>query len=155
MTKNQRFCTFFLNDLFFGIEVENVQEVNRFQEMTSIPLAPEAVCGLINLRGQVVTAIRLKCMLALADSKENTDPMNVVIQSQEGIFSFIVDDIGEVLEVNDELLEPPPDTLMGPVREIIRGAYKVEPNLLLALDANKILNSPAFELNTITSHSIQ
>ena len=56
----QQFCTFFLDDYCFGVEVEKVQEVLRHQKMTQIPLAPSTVKGLINLRGQIVVAIDLR-----------------------------------------------------------------------------------------------
>ena len=58
-TMAQQLCTFTLNGLYFGIEVEKVQEVIRHQQMTGVPLADPVVHGLINLRGQIVTAIDL------------------------------------------------------------------------------------------------
>ena len=63
----QQFCTFYINRLLFGVEVETVQEVIRHQEMTGVPLAPEVVAGLINLRGQIVTAIDLRRRLGVRD----------------------------------------------------------------------------------------
>jgi purine-binding chemotaxis protein CheW len=66
----QQFCTFYLDDHFFGIEVENVQEVLRHQAMTRVPLAPVLIGGLINLRGQIVTAIDLRQRLGLPQVSE-------------------------------------------------------------------------------------
>ena len=79
---SNQFCTFTLDGLFFGVEVVHVQEVIRYQEMTRIPLAPTFVKGLINLRGQIVTAIDLRRRLNLPDRDQEQLPMNVVVQAQ-------------------------------------------------------------------------
>ena len=119
MASNQQFCTFFLNDLFFGIEVEKVQEVIRFQETTRVPLAPRVVGGLINLRGQIVTALDLRRRLDLPERTEQQVSMNVVIRTDDGALSLLVDEIGDVVEVEQEDFEQPPDTLSGSARELV------------------------------------
>ena len=135
----QQFCTFFLDDLFFGVEVEKVQEVLRYQEMTRVPLAPPAVRGLINLRGQIVAAIDLRCRLELSEYR-GAQPMNVVVQSDDGATSLLVDQIGDVWEVEEEAFEPAPQTLQGVARELIRGTYKLKDRLLLVLDLELLLS---------------
>ena len=67
MNENTQFCTFRVADLLYGVSVRRVQEVLRFQEMTPVPLAPGAVQGLINLRGQIVTAVDMRQILQLPD----------------------------------------------------------------------------------------
>ena len=67
MSEDRQVCTFFLDGLFFGVEVLQVQEVIRYQEMTEVPLAPSVISGLINLRGQIVTAIDLRKRLDLRE----------------------------------------------------------------------------------------
>jgi purine-binding chemotaxis protein CheW len=127
----QQVCTFYLDRLFFGIEVEKVQEVIRHQAMTQVPLAPKLIGGLINLRGQLVTAIDLRVRLGLPDRKPSELPMNVVARAEEGAaVSLLVDEIGEVVEVSEETFEPPPDTLHGEARELVRGVYKLPRQLL-------------------------
>src|SRR5262249_48304790 len=83
MEKNQ-FCTFVLDGHFFGVEVHKVQEVIRYLEMTRVPLAPPVVQGLINLRGQIVTAIDLRRRLQLRERPADRLPMNVVIRTDDG-----------------------------------------------------------------------
>ena len=139
----RQFCTFYLDDLFLGIEVERVQEVLRYQEMTSVPLAPGAVKGLINLRGQIVTAVDARHHLELPPRQDDQHPMNVVLKTDDGAVSLLVDEIGEVLDVEDDQFEVPPETLTGTVRELIPGAYKLDDSLLLVLDADKALYGPA------------
>jgi purine-binding chemotaxis protein CheW len=134
-----QFCTFYLDKLFFGVEVERVQEVIRYQEMTPVPLAPRAIRGLINLRGQIVTAIDLRRRLDLPELSGDRLPMNIVIRGEEGPISLLVDKIAEVIDPTDKVLEPAPATLSGPSRELIRGACQFPGRLLLVLDLDKTL----------------
>src|SRR6266851_5692622 len=109
MSVSRQFCTFLVDNLFLGIEVRQVQEVIRYQEMTRVPLAAPVVQGLINLRGQIVTALDLRRRLELADRPAGQLPMNVVMRTTEGATSFLVDRIGDVLEVDENAFEPPPE----------------------------------------------
>jgi purine-binding chemotaxis protein CheW len=143
MSDELAYCTFELDGLFFGVEVLLVQEVIRYQRMTSVPLAPDVVRGLINLRGQVVTAIDLRRRLGMADLPDDRLPMNVVVRTADGPVSLLVDEIGDVIEVDDATFEPPPDTLTGVSAELITGVYKLEDRLLLVLDVDKALRLPA------------
>ncbi|MEM1415627.1 MAG: chemotaxis protein CheW [Myxococcota bacterium] len=127
-----QYCTFHLGGLFLGISVDSVQEVIRYQEMTRVPLAAETVRGLINLRGQIVTAIDLRTRFGLPPRDEL--PMNVVVRTDDDAISFLVDEIGDVLEVADDRVEPPPATLTGVTRELVRKVCKLDGRLLLILD---------------------
>jgi len=140
VTAERQYCTFFLNDHYFGIDVLEVQEVIRYQEMTRVPLAPPVVRGLINLRGQIVTAIDLRRRLELPDRPLGELPVNVVVQTDDGAVSLLVDEIGDVLQVPEEAFERPPETLHGTARELIRGAYKLDDRLLLILDTTRAVN---------------
>jgi purine-binding chemotaxis protein CheW len=138
MSETQQFCTFFLGPLFLGVEVERVQEVIRFQKMTAVPLAPKEVSGLINLRGQIVAALDLRRRLGLPDREGDQQPMNVVIRTEDGALSLLVDEIGDVLEATEASFERPPDTLTGESRQLIRGVYKLKNQLLLHLDTERV-----------------
>ncbi|MEJ2007057.1 MAG: chemotaxis protein CheW [Acidobacteriota bacterium] len=140
MAEKQQFSTFYVDKLFFGVEVEKVQEVIRYQEMTRVPLAPPVVTGLINLRGQIVTAIDMRRRLDLRERVEADLPMNVVIRHEDGAVSLLVDEIGDVLETEEETFELPPGTLSGEAQELTRGVYKLKDTLLIALDTDKLLN---------------
>jgi purine-binding chemotaxis protein CheW len=138
MAQSLQYCTFYLDKLLFGIELRGVQEVIRYVVMTPVPLAPEAISGLINLRGQIVTAIDLRKRLELPPRPEGTLPSNVVARSEDGSVSLLVDEIGDVVEVNEETFEPPPETLHGAIREILMGVHKLEGRLMHVLDADKV-----------------
>ncbi len=137
MSSTRQVCTFYLDGLFFGVDVQQVQEVIRYHEMTRVPQAPHVVEGLINLRGQIVTAIDLRRRLELNDGPEGQLPMNVVVRTGDGVVSLLVDEIGDVLEVDEDAFERPPETLQGVARELIQGTYKLKDHLLLLLDTEK------------------
>jgi purine-binding chemotaxis protein CheW len=122
------------------VDVRKVQEVVPYQEMTRVPLAPSMVRGLLNLRGQIVTGIDLRHRLELAERSADSLPMNVVLRGEDSPVSFLVDDIGEVIEVDADACEPPPQTLRGPVRELIQGVYPLPDELLLVLDTERTMN---------------
>jgi len=134
---SQQFCTFLLDGYLFGVPVPQVQEVIRYQPMTPIPLAPDAVEGLINLRGQIVVAIDLRRRLGLANRPAGELPMNVVVRTFDSVVSLLADEIGDVIEVEGSTFETPPETLRGAVRLMILGVHKLEGRLLHLLDTEQ------------------
>jgi purine-binding chemotaxis protein CheW len=140
VTGTKQLCTFHVVDGYFGIPVEQVQEVVRPQPITPVPLAPRVVRGLINLRGQILTAIDLRFRLGLGEPRDTGNLMNVVVRTDDSPVSFLVDEIGEVLNVDEATFEPPPETLQGSMRELIDGAYKLEGRLLLGLSTERTIN---------------
>ena len=134
-------ATFWLDSDLYGVEVEHVQEVLRSQGITRVPLSPPAVAGLINLRGQVVTAIELRELLGRPPRPEGTDPVVIVVRLHGEAVSLLVDSIADVVDVNARDFESPPDTLDGSARDLIRGAYKLDGQLLLALDVNRAVGT--------------
>ena len=137
----QQFATFFIGDLYFGIDVLNVQEVLRHQEMTLVPLSPTVIQGLINLRGQIVTAVDMRLRLGLPARADSGTSMNIVVRTQEGAVSLLVDEIGDVLETDRANFELPPDNLAPAARELIRGIYKLKDRLLLVLDTERAVDA--------------
>jgi purine-binding chemotaxis protein CheW len=143
MSENKQYATFHLGGLFLGVEVRQVQEVIRYQTMTPVPLAPSMIQGLINLRGQIVTAIDLRRRLALPPRPDDQLPMNVVVRGDDGAVSLLVDGIGDVVEIEDDAYERPPETLSGTARELVTGVYKLRDRLLLILDTERAISLPA------------
>lgn len=135
--QTRQFCTFFLEGHYFGVPVQQVQEVLRYQEMTEVPLVSSVVRGLINLRGQIITAVDLRRQLGMTDRPEKQKPMNVIMRTADGAFSLLVDEIGDVIEVEDNTFEPPPDTLQGMAKGMLRGVHKLPNRLLLILDSER------------------
>ena len=137
MAQTAQFCTFYLDKLLFGVELKGVQEVIRSLQMTKVPLAPAVVSGLINLRGQIVTAVDLRRRLELEPRPAGMLAMNVVVLSDDGAVSLLVDEIGDVVDVEETTFEPPPETLRGSVRTMILGVHKLSGRLMHVLDIEK------------------
>jgi purine-binding chemotaxis protein CheW len=141
--ETRQLATFTVDTLLFGVEVYKVQEVIRYQEMTSVPLAAHGAAGLINLRGEVVTAIDMRQRLGLPPRADGVLPMNVVVRVDDEPVSLLVDAIGDVAHVSVEQFEEPPETMTGPGRSLITGAYKLDNRLLLALDVARAVDIAA------------
>ena len=122
---SRQLATFMLGGAHYGVDV------------LLVPLAPPGVAGLVNLRGEVVLPVDLRHRLGLPLLTEQDDPMMVVVQVDGEPVSLLVDEVGDVLDVEDSQFETPPDTLDPSLRELIVGAYKLPTGLLLALDVRR------------------
>jgi len=140
---SQQYCTFHINGLFYGISVLEVQEVILEQRTTHVPLARDVLKGLINLRGQIVTALDLRCMLNPENLKLSAEVHNVVVFSEDGAISLIVDQIGDVLELDEARFENPPANLAPEVTKVISNVCKLQDELILILDIPAIVNHPS------------
>jgi purine-binding chemotaxis protein CheW len=138
---SRQFATFEVADQLFGVEVHTVQEVLSYNEYTPVPLAPPAVGGLFNLRGQVIAAVDLRVQLGLARQAMQGPVMNVILRGDGEPVSLLVDRIGEVVDLDDEAFEGPPDTLSGPTRELVTGTFKMDGRLMLALDVKQAVDT--------------
>ncbi len=140
MTDMHQYCTFYVRGQYFGLDVLKVQEIISYQEITRVPRAPAMMRGLINLRGQIVTAIDLRLRLGLPERSRDHLPFNVVVTTDDGAVSLLVDEIGDVVDVPESAFENPPETLGDRSRDLILGAYKMSDRLLMILDIHKIVN---------------
>lgn len=132
-----QYATFQVGEFLFGVDVMKVQEIIRYQEMTPAPLSSPVIRGLINLRGQIITAIDLRRRLGLADRGSDKLPMNVVVRTADEVVSLLVDHISDVLEVGVDTFEATPETIDAGCREVISGVHKLDGALLLILDVEK------------------
>lgn len=139
MSEKSKICTFYIDEHFFGVDVYKVQEVLRYQEMTAVPLAHDAISGLINLRGQIVTAINMRKRLDLPLT-ESIRPSNIIIRSEEGAISLLVDEIGDVIDIGNDLFEKPPENLTGGICKLLDKVCSYEDRYLLLLDLNQVIN---------------
>ena len=136
----RRLCTFALDGLLYGIEVDRVVEVIRGPEFTRLPLAPPVVRGLVNLRGRIVSVIELRRCLGLEERATREAPVHIVVEHGGDAVSLLVDAVGDVMQVDLEL-EPPPDTLRGRARDFLEGAYPLAGRLLHVLDLDRTLDA--------------
>jgi len=144
-------CSFRLAEHVFAIEIDRVQEVLRHQEVTRLPLATEAVRGVINLRGVIVPALDLRRCLDMEPAPDGVDPANIVVRGPSGqAVSLLVDDIGDVVTIPPGSYERPPETLHGRARELIHGVHQGRDGILLVLDIGKVLRA-AYAPGPVTS----
>jgi purine-binding chemotaxis protein CheW len=131
--------TFHVGRYLFGVDVSLVQEIVRLQAFTPVPLSSAEIAGLINLRGEVLTAIDMRARLGLPPADRERDPVNVVVRVDDEPVSLLVDEIGGVQEVSQLPFEATPATVDVKVRELLLGSYTLPDRLLLALNAKKVL----------------
>jgi purine-binding chemotaxis protein CheW len=138
-TATQQYATFQVGDMFMGIELSRVQELMRYQEMASVPLAPAAVEGLINLRGQIVTALDMRRIFSLPPM-DDAQPMNIVIRSEGGAVSLLVDEICDVLDVPQDSWTQLPANLPVTQRAFLKGVYQLDSSLLMVVDTERVIS---------------
>lgn len=120
----------------YGLDVADVQEVAGGLPMTFVPLAPPAVAGVVNLRGRVVPVVDLAARLGLPTAGP---AMHVVVRTDDGLVSLLVDAAGDVVDVDEDLVERVPDTVPAGERDVLRGVAVLVPDLLLLLDLPRLL----------------
>jgi purine-binding chemotaxis protein CheW len=137
MSETRQFCSFYLDQLLFGIESQKIQEIVVYRELRPVPLAPPAVRGLMNLRGQVVVAFELRRQLEFPERPPNMTPVCLMVRADQGTVCLLADEVGNVLEVQEETFEPAPETLSPRLRTVILGVHKLEGQLMHVLDTDR------------------
>ncbi len=132
-------CGFKVRGGQYAISVLDVQEVIKPQPLTPVPLSPDFVTGLINLRGQIVTSINLRKLFQIEESATE-EHMNIIVRSGESLYSLMVDEILDVIDVEQNTFETIPETINENIRKYISGVYKLEDTLLILLDLKKIFS---------------
>ena len=136
-----------LRQFSFGLPVAEVVDVIRLGAITSVPLAPDWVAGVVNLRGRIVTAIDLARRLGLPDAEvPAVRPMSVVVQVAGEEYALIVDSVGDVIAVDESLLEPVPTTLAAEAKRVSTGVLRRDDCLLLLVDTPRLLAAGAARL---------
>ncbi len=139
-TGQSDYVTIVLGGQLLGIPVLAVHDVLNTQRITRIPLSPAWVAGVLNLRGRIVTAIDLRERMGLPPLEDGAKSMSVVVEHKEEPYSLQIDSVGEVLSLSDELFEKNPVTLDARWREVSKGIYRLDEQLLAILDVDKLLS---------------
>lgn len=143
MSTATQYCTFHVGDLFLGVNVLSVQEVLRATELALVPLAPRTVLGLLNLRGQIVTALDLRLRLGFEARAADADPMFMIVHAADGAVALVVDSVGDVIEAGADTHEPAPGNLSATARSLVGGVHKLPGRLLHLLDVDQAATLPA------------
>lgn len=147
--EESQYMTFFLGENLYGIEVMQVQEVTGELPVQEVPLAPEFVKGLINLRGQIATALDLRCLFNLACKTERLGPSASVVCRLDGnLVSLMVDSLGDVVDSENKNKEAVPETIPRGVKKYLKGICKERNKLLSIIDLNKLSNELSLNLES-------
>lgn len=140
MTPAHQYCSFLLDGLLFGIGSHEIQEVVTYRELRPVPLAPRAVAGLINLRGQVLVALDLRRQLELPERPVDMLPVGLVVRSAGETICLLADEAGGVVEAGDLSLEllSLPGTFSPRLRRLILGICQLESRLMHVLDTEQV-----------------
>lgn len=149
----RQFTTFWLADRLYGIDVMRVQEITNPLPITRVPLSPSFVIGLINLRGQVSTAISLRDLFKMEKFPNTDEQMNVVCRVGDLLFSFMVDRIGDVIEVSKKDYEDAPETVPQNIRRFMGGVYKIPGTLLSIIDVEAVADWIALSAKNTTNQN--
>lgn len=117
----------------FCLDIQCVQEIIRFQQLTRVPNSPDFVEGVMNLRGRIVPVVALRRWFGLNDAAPTKDSRIVVVEAGAAILGFVVDSVSEVLRIPSSAIEPPP-RIGNTHREYVSGVAKINDRLLIILD---------------------
>lgn len=140
MAEKAKYATFYLNGIYFGLPATSVQEVLEYQSVVPVPLAPAALPGVINLRGQIlpVMDLRERLQLAASDEERSNNSRMAVIRTNEGPLTLIIDKVGDIRDVDSDCFEAPAETIRPNVRSVVSHLCKLEAQLLLILEIDKL-----------------
>jgi purine-binding chemotaxis protein CheW len=138
IAESGQWATFFLASEQFAVPVEDVQEVLLSQPLTPVPLAPEQIVGLLNLRGAIMPAVDLRTRLGFERVASSPTQKFLVLKTTEGLVSIVVDDIGDVFELAGEGWRPVPDTLEATHRQAVFGIFPMDGQMLLGLNTRAV-----------------
>lgn len=132
-------ATFYVGEALCGIDILNIQEINKQTEVTTVPQAPEYVKGVLNLRGRIVTVIDLGEKIGLSPITVNKDNRNVIVDSHDEHIGLLVDRISDVMMADTTKIESPPANIGGIQGKYFSGVFKTDNSLVGILDIETAL----------------
>lgn len=133
-------ATFYVGEALCGMDILNVQEINKLMDMTNVPQAPDYVTGILNLRGQIVTVIDLGKKLGLSSTELNDATRNIIVNAGNEHIGLLVSSISDVVEAQWDKVEDPPANIGGLQGNFFKGVFKTQDRLIGILDVNHVLS---------------
>lgn len=134
-------ATFYVGEALCGMDILNIQEINKLMEMTTVPQAPDYVMGILNLRGQIVTIIDLGKKLDLGETKMSDTSRNIIVNAKDEYVGLLVNRISDVVEAEWDKVEPPPANIGGIQGAYFKGIFKTKDRLIGILNVEKVLEN--------------
>lgn len=138
--RSMQVLSIFLDGQSFGVPIANIQDVLKGLALTTVPMAPPRIAGIANLRGRIVTAVDLHQRLCGQRRGQGQDLMNVVTESRGELYALLVDQVGDVLTLGPEEVDPPPLTLDRAWQPLCTGIHKREEELMVILDPDQVIH---------------
>jgi purine-binding chemotaxis protein CheW len=139
-TGTQEYITVMIANQLFGLPILEVQDVFMPETITSVPLSSFEIEGVLNLRGRIVTAINMRSRLGVTEKSDSEEIMAVGIEYKSESYGLIIDDVGEVLNLDMKNFEANPVNLDPKWAQVSAGVFRMEKELLVILDVNKVLD---------------
>ena len=136
----REYLTVYIKEQLFGMSIDQVHDVFLIDSMTPVPLSIPEVAGVLNLRGRIVTAIDMRRRLNLPKPEGEHSTMAVGIEYHGESYGLIIDNVGEVLRISDQQIEPNPTNLDPRWRAVSAGVCRLEGNLMVVLDVERTLD---------------
>ncbi len=137
---NRTYLGFLLGKEEYVVAMERVKEIIRLREITEIPGAPPHLLGIISLRGIIVPVIDARKKLGLNASEPDEHSRILILYNDDEYTGLLVDKITEIMEISEEMNEPPPDSLTLDEAELIRGVNRYKERLIIILNSERIIN---------------
>ena len=134
------YVTVLIGGQLFGLPILRVQDVFAPERLTKVPLAPAEIAGVLNLRGRIVTLIDMRTRLGLGSGENGNAPMAVGVESRGESYGLLIDSVGEVLKLEGMACEPNPNNLDARLARVSTGIYRLEGQLLMVLDVDRVLD---------------
>ena len=139
-TTELQLATFYVGDLLLGLQIDQVQEINRRLDITRVPHAPECVRGVINLRGDVVTVIDLRTVLGIPDSDLSQRSRNLVVNLNGELVGLCVDQIADIITIPADEVSPAPSNISNVDEKYFTGVYTAETEIIAILNLQEALD---------------
>lgn len=134
------YVTAMIGGQLFGLPILQVQDVFAPERLTTVPLAPAEIAGVLNLRGRIITLINMRRRLGLESEQSDSPPMAVGVETRGESYGLLIDSVGEVLKLDDMACEPNPSNLDPLLASVSTGIYRLDGQLLMVLDVDRVLD---------------
>lgn len=124
----------------FAVNILLVKEIEKIIHITRVPKAPDAIKGVINLRGEVIPVIDLRRRLGLVNKEIEEQNKIVIIRVNDIAAGIIVDSVSEVVRLSNSQIEVSPNLISSVEQEYIDGIGKLNDRLLILLNIDKIID---------------
>ncbi len=137
--QSQELLTCRVGEQWLGLQVRQVREVVMPQTCTKMPLSADAVMGLINLRGRVITQLDVRKVIGLADRETDVYRVAIVETMSGEDFGLVMDEVGEVIDLDPDSFEKTPKTLDRVWQDVSEGVLKQEERVVVLVNVERFI----------------